>query len=182
MTNKPEIDSHLEHMKKVDLPQTRVSLNLGFHAEFLIAVPQPTVELAEHRGAQQEEQQDAQAHIRLFLVKTHNCSNVQTNVEHQEHKTQNHEEEVHTTVLKHSLGLWNRLIWEQRHAGTLVGEKDNGKFERSQVQCVTTPTGQPPLELTAHRKEKLESACLLFMLRHFCEKEQVQKHKFKLFI
>lgn len=98
----PEVDSQLQHMKKLEQAQAQALLNLGLPLKVLVAVPQPAEGLDKNRRAHEKQQQDREVQVGLFLVKRHSGKNIQPYVEQQEHQTQTSEEEVNRGVLEHT--------------------------------------------------------------------------------
>lgn len=90
----PEVDSKLQHMQQLDLSHGELFLNFCLHLKVLIAVPQPAEGLDQNRGDHQEQHQDTEAHIVLFLVETHHSPYIQPNVGQQEDQTEASQQEV----------------------------------------------------------------------------------------
>lgn len=68
-------------MEQLELSLAQAFLNPRLPLEVLVAVPEPAEGLDKNRRAQEEQQQDAEAHIGLFLVKSHTSPNIQPNVD-----------------------------------------------------------------------------------------------------
>lgn len=75
--NQPDIDSQLEYMENFEFCLSQDGFHFCLHLETLIAVPQPAVDLDKHGRAHEEQQQETEAHVLLFLVERHNGKNIQ---------------------------------------------------------------------------------------------------------
>lgn len=76
----PEVDSQLQHMEQLELRLAQAFINLRFPLESLVAVPEPAEGLDKNRRAQEEQHQDTEANVGLFLVECHNGPNIQPDV------------------------------------------------------------------------------------------------------
>ncbi len=96
----PEVDSQLEHVKQPELAHTQAFLNFCLPPEVFVAVPQPAEGLYKNRRAQEEQHQEGEAHVGLFLVESHSSQYIQHNVEQQEKETHASKDEVYWGVLE----------------------------------------------------------------------------------
>lgn len=76
----PEVDSQLQHMQQLELRQAQAPLHLRLPLEVLVAVPEPAEGLDEDGRGHEEQHQDAEANVGLFLVESHGGPNVQPDV------------------------------------------------------------------------------------------------------
>lgn len=98
----PEVDSQLQEVQQPEYGPAGELLHPGVPLEVLVAVPEPAESLDQGRGAQDEEQQQPQAHVGLLLVEGHNSPNIQPDVEQQEDQTQAGEHKVQPGVAEHA--------------------------------------------------------------------------------